>query len=136
MLDEHEPEPEQESVVAQFYGCIRQCGRPVRDQCSIELGWNPIINGFIQHTFKLNILFLISCVQLSNGWTMLCPTIQWSDSALSNCSMVGQSFVQQSNCWTVPSPMIRHNDDDTDDDDDANDDDDEVKSIVAKFCQL
>ena len=24
----------------------------------MELGWNPIINGLIQHTFKLNILFL------------------------------------------------------------------------------
>jgi len=42
----------------QFYGCSRQCGRLVRARCSMELGWNPLINGLIQHTFKFNILFL------------------------------------------------------------------------------
>ena len=41
---------------SQFYGCSRQCGRPVRARCSMELGWNPLINGLILHTFKLNIL--------------------------------------------------------------------------------
>ena len=60
-------------------------------------------------------------VKLFNGRTVLCSTVQWLDSAVSNCS------------------MIRHNDDDTDDDDDDDDDandDDEIKSIVAKFCQI
>ena len=41
----------------QLYGCIRQCGRPDGARCSIRLGRNPLINGLIQHTFKLNILF-------------------------------------------------------------------------------
>ena len=42
-----------------------------------------------------------SCVQLFNGWTVLCPTVQWSDSAVSNCPMFGQCCVQLSNGWTV-----------------------------------
>ena len=36
-------------------------------------------------------------VQLSNGRTVLCPTVRRSDNALSNCPMVGQCCVQQSN---------------------------------------
>ena len=44
--------------VSQFYGCSRQCGRPVQARCLMELGRNPLINALIQHTFKLNILFL------------------------------------------------------------------------------
>ena len=43
---------------AQLYDCSRQCGRPVRAQCSMGFGPNPLINGLIQHSFKLNILFL------------------------------------------------------------------------------
>ena len=27
------------------------------------------------------------CVQLSNGWTVLCLTVKWLDSAVSNCPM-------------------------------------------------
>ena len=41
----------------QFYGCSRKCGRPVRARCSMELGLNPLINGLIQLTLKLNISF-------------------------------------------------------------------------------
>ena len=41
----------------QLYGCSRQCGRPVWARCSMGFGPNPLINGLIQHTFKLNILF-------------------------------------------------------------------------------
>ena len=42
----------------QLYGCSRQCSRPVLARCSIGFGPNPLINGLIQHTFKLNILLL------------------------------------------------------------------------------
>merc|ERR1719319_315122 len=46
------------------------------------------------------------CVQLSNGLTVLCPTVQWSDSAVSNCPTVQlcptlSNCVQLSNCPTV-----------------------------------
>ena len=44
--------------LAQYYGRSRQCGRPVGAGCSIGLGWNPLMNGLIQHTFKLNLLFV------------------------------------------------------------------------------
>ena len=43
---------------AQLYDCSRQCSRPVLAQCSMGFGPNPLINGLIQHTLKLNILFL------------------------------------------------------------------------------
>ena len=43
---------------SQFYGLSRQCGRPVRARCSMELGRNPLINGLIQHTFQINFLFV------------------------------------------------------------------------------
>ena len=36
----------------------RQCSRPVLARCSMGFGPNPLINGLILHTFKLNILFL------------------------------------------------------------------------------
>ena len=42
----------------QFYGRSRQCGRPVGAQLSMGLGRNPLINGLILHTFKINILFV------------------------------------------------------------------------------
>ena len=45
-------------ILTQYYGRNRQCGRPVGTQCSMGLGRNPLINGLIQHTFKLNILFV------------------------------------------------------------------------------
>ena len=43
---------------SQYYGRSRQCGCPVGDQCSMGLDRNPLINGLIQHTFKLNFLFV------------------------------------------------------------------------------
>ena len=43
---------------AQLYGRSRQCGRPVEARCSMRLGRNPLINGLIQHTLKLNILLV------------------------------------------------------------------------------
>ena len=42
----------------QLYGCSRQCSRPVLVQYSMGFSPNPLINGLIQHTFKLNIFFL------------------------------------------------------------------------------
>ena len=42
----------------QLNECSRQCSRPVLDQCSMGFGPNPLINGLILNTFKLNILFL------------------------------------------------------------------------------
>ena len=42
----------------QFYGRNRQCGHPVGAQCSMGLGRNPLINGLIQHTFKINFLLV------------------------------------------------------------------------------
>ena len=33
-----------------------------------------------------------SCVQLSKGWIMLCPTVQWLDSVVSNSPMVSQCY--------------------------------------------
>ena len=41
----------------QLYGCSRQCSRPVLGLCSMGFGPNPQINGLIQLTFKLSILF-------------------------------------------------------------------------------
>ena len=47
-----------EAYRAQLNECSRQCSRPVLAQCSRGFGPNPLINGLILHTFKLNILFL------------------------------------------------------------------------------
>ena len=44
--------------VSCLYGRSTQCGRSVGAQCSMGLRQNPLINGLIQPTFKLNILFL------------------------------------------------------------------------------
>ena len=41
------------------------------------------------------------CVQLSNGRTVLCPTVQRLVSAVSNCPMIGLCCVQLSNGRTV-----------------------------------
>ena len=46
------------TLVPEYYGCSRQCGRPVGALCSMGIGQNPIINGLFQHTFKLNLLFV------------------------------------------------------------------------------
>ena len=43
---------------AQLYGRSRQCGRPVGALIEWEFRSNPLINGFIQHTFKINLLFV------------------------------------------------------------------------------
>ena len=44
--------------ITQSYGHSTQCGRPVGARCSMGLGRNPLINGSIQHTFKLNFLLV------------------------------------------------------------------------------
>ena len=36
-------------------------------------------------------------VKLSNGWTVLCPTLQWLVNVVSYCQMAGELSVQQSN---------------------------------------
>ena len=41
-------------VKAQLYGRSRQCGRPVGALIEREFHSNPLINGLIQHTFKMN----------------------------------------------------------------------------------
>ena len=46
------------SSQTQLYGCSIQCSRPVLARHSMGFGPNPLINGLIQHAFKLNILFL------------------------------------------------------------------------------
>ena len=43
---------------AQLNECSRQRSRPVLALCSMGFGLNPLISDLIQHTFKLNILFL------------------------------------------------------------------------------
>ena len=52
---------------AHFYGRSRQCGRPVGARCSMGLGRNPLINGLIQHTFKINFLFLEKFTVIPRG---------------------------------------------------------------------
>ena len=42
----------------QLNECSRQCSCLVLARCSMGFGPNPLINGLILHTFKLNILFL------------------------------------------------------------------------------
>ena len=42
----------------QFYGCSRVCSCPVGPWCSMGLGRNPLINGLIQHNFKIHFLFV------------------------------------------------------------------------------
>ena len=46
----HHPFITVQCMVTQFYGCSRQCGRPVGARCSMGLGRIPLINGLIQHT--------------------------------------------------------------------------------------
>ena len=50
------------------------------------------------------------CVKMSNDRTVLCPTVQWSDSVVSNCPMVGQCCVQLSNGGTVLYPTVQWSD--------------------------
>ena len=42
----------------QYYGRSIQCDCPIGARCSMGLGRNPLINGLIQHTFKLDFLFV------------------------------------------------------------------------------
>ena len=44
--------------LSQLHDCSKQCGHPVGARFSTGFGPNPLINGLIQHTFKLNILFV------------------------------------------------------------------------------
>ena len=58
---------------SQLYGCRRQCGRPVGARCSMGFWPNTLINGLIQHTFKLNILLLEKITVIHFDWTKLFP---------------------------------------------------------------
>ena len=58
---------------ARLYGRSRQCSRPVGARWSMGLGRNQLINGLIQHTFKLNILFLQKYTVISFDSTKLFP---------------------------------------------------------------
>ena len=62
-----------EWITTRLYGRSRQCGRPVGARCSMGLGRNPLINGLIQHTFKLYILFLEKFTVIPFDWTKLFP---------------------------------------------------------------
>ena len=42
----------------QLYGRSRQCGRPVGALIEWEFHSNPLIIGLIQHTFKINLLYV------------------------------------------------------------------------------
>jgi len=44
--------------------------------------------------------------QLSIRWTVLCPTVYWMDSALSNCPLDGQCSTQMSIGGTVLCPTV------------------------------
>ena len=46
------------TCLAHLNECTRRCSRPVLARCSMGFDPNPLINGLIMHTFKLNILFL------------------------------------------------------------------------------
>ena len=45
-------------VFTHVYGCSRRCGGPVGAVIEWEVHFNPLINGTIQHTFKINLLFV------------------------------------------------------------------------------
>ena len=50
------------------------------------------------------------CVQQSNGWSMLCPTVLGLVSWASNSPMVGLCFFRLSNGRTVLCPTVRRSD--------------------------
>ena len=59
-------EGEKEEEVTQLYGRSRQCGRPVGALIEWEFHSNPLINGLIQHTFKINFFYwniMVTCDQ-------------------------------------------------------------------------
>ena len=56
---------------SQFNGRSRQCGRLVLAR--MGLGQNPLINGLIQYTFKLNFLFLEKFTVIPFDYTKLFP---------------------------------------------------------------
>ena len=49
-------------------------------------------------------------VKLSNGWTVLCPTLHWLVDVVSNCQMAGELSVQQSHGRTVLCPTVQWSD--------------------------
>ena len=63
---------------AQFYGRSKQCGCPVGARCSMGLGWYPLMNSLIQHTFKINFLFVEIFPILHFDLTKLFPVDQKS----------------------------------------------------------
>ena len=52
------PPPPAWPSLSQFYGRSRQRGRPVGARCLTGLGRNPLLNALIQHTLKINFLFV------------------------------------------------------------------------------
>ena len=56
-----------------IYGRSRQCGRPVGAGCSMGLGRNLLINGLIQHTFKIFFLYVEKFTVIPFYWTKLFP---------------------------------------------------------------
>ena len=58
---------------SQLYGCSGQGGRLVGARCSMGFGLNPLINGLIQHTFKLNILVLEEFTVIHFDYTHFFP---------------------------------------------------------------
>ena len=56
---------------SQYYSRSRQCGRPVGIRP--ELVRNPIINVLIQHTFKLNFLFVEKYTEIPFDYMKLFP---------------------------------------------------------------
>ena len=57
-----------------------------------NMSYCPIVGKFFSSQMVFNSSVIgHCCVQLSNGWSGDCPTFQWSDSAVSNCSMVGRA---------------------------------------------
>ena len=58
-------------MITQYYGRIRQWGRPVGARYSMGLGRNPLINGLIQHTFNLNFLFVEKLQMRQNSKTQM-----------------------------------------------------------------
>ena len=56
-----------------LYGCSRQAGRPVGALIEWEFHSNPLINGLIQHTFKINLLFVENFQVIPLDYTQLFP---------------------------------------------------------------
>ena len=49
---------------------------------------------------------IVGQIFIKNVQTVLCPTVQWLDSAVFNCQNVGQCSVKLSNGWTLLCPTV------------------------------